>query len=309
MEDKRKNLEGMLKEIQGLKSEKYIGTGEAWNYLKRVRALYENPQRVANAINEFLGSEAPYKATPERILGVCETYHDYIKKKVMKLAPEIHGEATELYSVYNALFDLPQFQPFRDLVYEENMGPFIDSLKFPFSVVNMGFSQGETDSARAEFFFGYGVMAAALRELEDTYSQESLDSVYEDVPVINWDYYTSGDYFKKIESDYRKHIYINEINISDRITRMQRDLVDHRLENRREIITDLIHSEEFKSYEHMVAYVEWRLRMREKRLKELKYMNMPDVVIDDRKKMFEEYVFIRRLVGSDKNFIQRYLKQ
>ena len=50
----KKNLEGKLRAIQDLKSEKYVGTQEAWNYINRVSALYENPKIISEEINREL---------------------------------------------------------------------------------------------------------------------------------------------------------------------------------------------------------------------------------------------------------------
>ena len=77
MADKQK-LEDLLREIQSLKGDKYIGTQEAWRYLKRVTALHDNPIRIALAINHRLrqkrGPQLHYEATPERVVGLGETF-------------------------------------------------------------------------------------------------------------------------------------------------------------------------------------------------------------------------------------------
>lgn len=73
MEEKRKKeLEGMLKAIQDLKEEYYIGTGDAFEYLKRVRNIYERPKKIAELINERLAKESSitYIASPERVVGL-----------------------------------------------------------------------------------------------------------------------------------------------------------------------------------------------------------------------------------------------
>lgn len=53
----------MLRTIQDLKEEYYIGTKVAFNYLKSVRDIYEKPKKVAELINKKLENSGLEKLT------------------------------------------------------------------------------------------------------------------------------------------------------------------------------------------------------------------------------------------------------
>ncbi|MFC1685716.1 hypothetical protein ACFLZZ_01700 [Nanoarchaeota archaeon] len=65
-----KNPKEDLKLVNYLKSQYYMGTGDAWEIIKLVR----NPLTYSNEINKKLG-DVKYKATPERVVGVCKSAH------------------------------------------------------------------------------------------------------------------------------------------------------------------------------------------------------------------------------------------
>jgi len=64
----RKILEQKLAGIKELKTQWYIGTKEAKAYLDAYERIHREPQEIANWINAQLPENAPYKATPERVV-------------------------------------------------------------------------------------------------------------------------------------------------------------------------------------------------------------------------------------------------
>lgn len=52
---KRKKLERMLHAVQDIKSQYYIGTSEAWDFLRSVENIYAIPEQIAQRINSRLG--------------------------------------------------------------------------------------------------------------------------------------------------------------------------------------------------------------------------------------------------------------
>ena len=93
---------------------------------------------------------------------------------------------------------------------------------------------------------------------------------------------------------------------------MERDQVDHRLENRREILADWIHlireNNPKIDYESLLEEVRSRYKMRQDRLKRLRDLNAHDAIISNEIRLVKEYEFINRLIKSEKNFINRFLK-
>ena len=129
---------------------------------------------------------------------------------------------------------------------------------------------------------------------------------------VNWDYVFSLENLRKIERDLKMYIFYIEINIIDRIKLMERDQVDHRLENRREILADWIHlireNNPKIDYESLLEEVRSRYKMRQDRLKRLRDLNAHDAIISNEIRLVKEYEFINRLIKSEKNFINRFLK-
>jgi|SRR3989338_2016435 len=288
-EEKRKNLEGKLKAIQDLKSEHYIGTQASWKYLNRVIALYENPKKVSRAINVRVAEQRTvyYPASPERVLGLL----DFLFLNLLREPKTLED---------SPIFYYHQFLCGNgDKVNLEKLTDFLIPI----------FANVQEPDTSNDVFGNYALV----------YSLENLDCkerkrkfFMRKFTSVNWDYVFSLENLRKIERDLKMYIFYIEINIIDRIKLMERDQVDHRLENRREILADWIHlireNNPKIDYESLLEEVRSRYKMRQDRLKRLRDLNAHDAIISNEIRLVKEYEFINRLIKSEKNFINRFLK-
>ena len=75
---RNQRFEGMLREVQRIKSENYVGTKEAYGVLKQISDAESNPIKTANRINSFVWRvpHYSYPATPERVIGSIDILFD-----------------------------------------------------------------------------------------------------------------------------------------------------------------------------------------------------------------------------------------
>lgn len=140
-------------------------------------------------------------------------------------------------------------------------------------------------------------------------------------------------YLKEIEnlSNYsgsiaKKHreIFFNTLDLCYRIERMLHDQVDNRLERRREIITDFITHHNFNSYSEIVDFFNCYgptsalgVIFSNPEIEEFGISAMEVFScllskkdsIEIRKKKSRIYNFLKRSLFSEKNFIERYLRE
>jgi len=124
MEQPKKYLEGMLRAIQDLKSEKYIGTQVAWDILKANQAVYEMPLQAATEINTRAAlKNGDYKATPRRLNGIL-TLVKLVENITAKIFSQCFNDAIEANT---------QFSSYR-LANNDILFPFyLDYFSFVFS--------------------------------------------------------------------------------------------------------------------------------------------------------------------------------
>ncbi|MEK6873091.1 MAG: hypothetical protein AABW90_03720 [Nanoarchaeota archaeon] len=288
-----KNLECKLRAIQELKREKYIGTKEAWNYLDRVNALYENPKIIANSINENLSrdGEVYYKATPEIIMGF---------ERPLDILP--YGNLSSKDIGYLPLFCYYEYisgnSKNRNLEKIANyLYPIFKDVQRP-DITNS--------------LFGLSAIEYSLDNLN--VHCEKKEKIFKKFVDYDWDYCFSSENLRNIEKELKLEIYFDEVSIVSRIERMERDLVDHRLENRREILCDYLSSlsrfykENELDYASLREILLKRLENREKQLKRLGSIVIADVVKNNQEKLVDETKFLLTAIAPERNFIDKYLK-
>jgi len=310
-----KNLEGKLRAIQDLKREKYVGTQTAWNYIKRVNNLYDNPEKVSKAINERLEEQGTvhYLATPEKIVGLGYYFPRFLVKANFENYDDSKGDTYELTVEDEAddkLGKTPLFSCI-DLITDKrddlNVEKLVDYL-IPLFLDSQSKDMTNENFATKAIQYSdhiYGIDEAVRKE------------VFVKVSSSNWDQLLSVENYRTLESEIKRGIFFDEIKINSRIKLMINDQIDHRLEYRREILTDFIDSminEEFfgdsyeASYDGLRDYNLRYLRESRERLKEFIERNDPKVIIDGEKSIIEKREFLLLIIAPERNFINKYLK-
>ena len=308
----RRDLEGKLLAIQDLKREKYIGTQEAWNYIERVNALYENPVKVADAINEKLEKKGIiyYKATPERIFGLCYTLYDLF---INDLFPDYFNENHPYNDHdYNLISEIRLFD--NDLILSSfNLRPLKRDTKELSDYLTPIFINVQYPDSTNQDFVDSTVQSLLKINISDKLKKAFLQNVNNQ----NWDYLLSKENLRKIERNEKGAIYFHEINIDSRINRFERDLVDYKLENRREVLADWIdmYKEELKAegFEYMIKYLKEQLQRRRETLGTttkftMTKLSVPKSFIDKQISLIRGSEFILRCLSSEKRFVEKYLK-
>ena len=323
---KNKSLEAKLRAIQDLKAERYIGTQQAWEYLNEVEALYVNPIKIADAINERLkkelgSDEIYYPATQERVVGLmAELYSlsdmiddiEYEHRKKMKISPSDEVE------MENNLAQKLGFNDWKDL---ENKNPIMNFYTT--------FSDKKTPLIESTSKFLTTIFYKAQEPNIDnnTFGKLALENAFKDYPLLfpdkaqtfselisriaeenNWDYLLSKENLKEIRLERMNRAIGSNLSLSDRIDKIIRDQIDHRFDIRREIVSDLLTFKEFKSYKEAVDSMQNQLRKWNSRLKIYLKKSAPKIIKESGQKMIRDYKYFLTCLGSEKNFVERYLK-
>lgn len=295
------NLETKLKAIQQLKSEKYVGTSEAWSYLDRVSALYENPPIIAREINNKLIDKIYYPATSEKIIGLC----DFLSNILNDLK---NYSNTENVVNEDEKFDKCPLVDFRSLIFgrNKNRNPMILS-EYLYPI----FNNLQIPDIRNIHFGIYSIKFI----LDETKSNQETRRFFLDKANVDWDFICSQKNLRDMEKESEGTIYLQEMGISKRIERIKRDLVSNKIENRREILTDFIKgsisdaSKTLHNYDYIKELILKKLERRTNLIDRFKKINFaPQQAIDNQERLVKDSEFILDLIESDKNFIKKYLK-
>ncbi|MEK6914873.1 MAG: hypothetical protein AABW83_04445 [Nanoarchaeota archaeon] len=304
-----KNLEGKLRAIQELKSEKYVGTQEAFNYIERISAFYDNPGIISEEINRELAKNGDiiYPATPQIILGLG----DFLEKIVNEYNIEIDDPYLENdYDVENSpIFEYDYLICGGQRLYksqeDRNPGELSKYLIEIFKEVQ------STETSNQGF--GVYVLYYSLEKFGSR--EDKMKSLLNKALSADWDYIFSLENFRNIQKKLKNSIFSEEIRISDRIKRMKRDQVDHRLENRREILTDFIgdfiaYKEEGKdiSYDFLREFAKATLEESKRRYKRFIDLKVSPNMIRDEEDIMEKRNFILTTLAPERNFVNRYLR-
>lgn len=344
--EKYKNLEAKLQAIKDLKAERYIGTQHAWEYLKAISKVYTNPKKVSDTINqslkEKLAREQPYyPATPERVIGLS-----YVVGKLFEELEEDEDERIK--SSYNPktsnkVEDILYLIEFRDLIAQEKGYSDWDELilkEYPLrdiSCQSIFVPHTDTDdTARSRILLGDYEIAALDRlayiflqnqehEMTDElFGNNVLEYIREDYLFIfpeqariiietiasntNFNYIFSKENFKKLRTDAISKCF-SIISISGRIGKVIRDQVENKVEIRREIISDLFFNRGYASYEQALYITKEELKEAKKGLNNLINSNTPEFIIHTVAHMVIIREYIIRCLVSERNFIEKLLRE
>lgn len=311
MEEQRKQkLERMLRAVQDIKTEYYVGTKEAYNTIKKLQEVREGPIKTAGYINRSLNRkfENPsYLATPERvggIEGVLFEAANYASQQFLnneaELCPEYHLQNFDFFKVFRIESDVDD-KPENSAI-----------LLIPY------FIQANKINAEEDSLFGIVFQDYLLKKYKevrwrieekmqpacDTYMLRGLHYLED----TDWNNLLSEQSFNIREREIAKYIMASKISTGKILDRMLNDRIDHRLEYRRQVLCKWLRDCGFKDYEEAFSSNQELLKMREERLQKFTAGNCTKNMIYDVKRLVRISKFLRHLLGSEKNFVKKFLK-
>ncbi len=219
----RKDLEAKLRAIQDLKAERYIGTQQAWKYLRDVGNLYEKPREITDKINkhlqERLGEERIYyPATEERVFRIVK-----ILSKLGRDAitfdfeyPNIDVDYDFEYPNIDVDYNLEDNEEFRTAIknkvekYRKYLEKFSEhplyQLEFTFThediktevmtLIYQIFYETQYEGIN-NLEFGQKALEIAFKDYPLSYKEEVLEKINQDISVLDWDYILSKEALRK----------------------------------------------------------------------------------------------------------------
>jgi len=297
-----KNLKAKLKLIQDFKREKYIGTKNVFNYLKRVDSVDNNLKKIVENINNKSNTEI----TPQILLGFCDNLDSFLDNMFLRICRGLENyEASEEY-FSNEFYKIP-FKNYRDLISrpleDKKIGEISDC--FVDMLNSYDSYEGEKNNK-----LGNHLVEKVLEKF--AFDNQIKEEIYNFSDSADWDFIFSNGNTADIEHRIKKTVYFEEITVGDRLQDMKRDMVESNLENRREILCDWIYktSEENRgdlSYEDLLETISNYYNARSRHHNKLIEKNAPDFLIENSKKLIYEVEYLENALKLDKNFVKRYL--
>lgn len=298
---RKESLERKLREIQDLKKEKYVGTVQAWAHINSLFWISSYPGQISCAINHRLRTQLDrpslrYEATPEKIVGLLNEF-DEIIMDMDDLYPEQH--------VSDIFLGLPLHNSTAGYDYQ---GENIKYLRMETEQIEEG--KKRIKKSLTSIFLEANKQSMNNRQFGELALKFVFDNhlfsnyIANRASKTDWDYVISKNNMSNIMRELRRSSYFSNINLYDRIEKIFRDQVDHRLENRREILTDFLALHGFSSFEQALSSIEYGIGERKKL-----YEDEEDSIFINTQKNYLKYDrFIRHTLVSDRNFVKRYLK-
>lgn len=311
----RTKLEGLLKAMQDIKTDYYVGTQEAYRAVKKISSeIYENPERTAIMINHALKQKfvnPSYEATPERVYGTFDVLNDAIL-----YADEPHYDEPDETTLLLTNDYYEMMENIRDLNTFDKDNPFkmqpsdLSRIFTPYFVSanekrmdnNEEFGEGVIDCL-GENFYEYSDNVNP-RFARDYISWVSRFLTY--LGSVNWEGELSKESFNRRLNRHRGIILNEDLDLERIVDRLVNDRYDHRLEYRRQVLCYWL--EDWDDYEEVVKTTEYMIKSRVARYKKLESLNAPLFIIEKERKMIQSAKFVRHLLGSERNFVKRYLE-
>jgi len=307
----KKELEILLRTVNDIKGEHYVGTKDAYCAIKELQACRTNPILTADYINRALKKRfenLTYIATPERVGGI-----EHLTREARNCAsepfrfedPEAGTEAilecdSKGYRIFSLALDVH--------------GKPKDSarLLYPY------FSLANNNRVTNDDTFGRNFPYYAVREYVKTRKdikeemQESCDKwicgalVY--LEVADFATELSKPAFNCRETENARGIMMSKLSTRDIIERIVNDRIEDRLEYRRQVLCKWLNDCRFQTYEQALDLASQQLEMRKTRFENLALMNAPRNIITSSEISVRTSTFLKQVLESEKNFVNRFLR-
>jgi len=308
---RKEELEILLRTVNDIKGEHYVGTKDAYDAIKELQACRVNPVLTAGYINKALKKrfENPtYIATPERLGGIQHVLREaksYASEPFRFEDPEVGTEAVlECNSKGYKVFSL-------DL--EVHAKPK-DSAKLLYPYFSLANNNRVSNDDTFGRNFPYYAMREYVRTRKDIQEemQESCDKWMSMalVSLERADFATelSRPAFNSRETENARGIMMSKLSTRDIIERIVNDRIDDRLEYRRQVLCKWLNDCRFQNYEQALDLASEQLEMRKTRFEKLVEMNAPTNIIKSSEVSVRTSTFLKQLLESEKNFVNRFLR-
>jgi len=315
-------LEKMLKIIKEMKERDYIGTKEAFNIIKEIECINSNPGEISREINEGIRDLLlTYPATPEKVYGLERAIHfsavdiahidpedeDFFEKVdkspdfyLWLSAEKLKTPLSEVFEIFNG----------DDIFSEKSRGNARNFIPF-FRKANeyrTSSDQGLKKVVLEVFNAAYENIRPHINSDETEPSCDYFMSAFQDsLESINWDEQLSRTTFLK---DQTKAVLETSSNISTQnmFARLTRDRVLNRQEYRRMLLCKVILASEKENFEELIDKYGNLLQKGIERLKVLKGLDPPYLVLRKERNLIRYRTFISNLIRQEENFIRRFLR-
>ena len=311
----------MLEDIAEIKSQYYVGTGEAFKLIKGIQKMHAQPIEISNLINQEVAKKysLSYKATPERIVGLEEGLQLCGSEAEFNL--ELTDEEYSLFRDYKALL----LGKVDSLLEDFETSPFMGDAKksargfYPL-FLNANKNLLSSDQDFGELVLKYipfkanrnltekGNLTVKFDKTTKTYFGAWLISFMIGIQSLDWNKILSGQNLIENERDYKETLISTELSNLDIVQRLIRDKLDHRWEYRRSVACKWLSSAKIKTYDDAILGIEQKIASRVEQNERLKAIHAPNMILDNSNNLVAESRFIRHVLGSDRNFFQRYLR-
>jgi len=329
-----KDLERRLGVIQELKSRYYIGTQEAFSYVRDIADVYSRPERTSALVNEALRESASYRPTPERLNGIAslnvpskinlngdeipEACDDLDYRVIMHLVDDFdlekalvsgkEGRLSDFYLcddlLHTALFlstwnrssyeQLRDVSLYSDLFRKANNKGVTNNLEFG-SFISDEIITGLTFHPPKLNPDGDGANYFAQIDI----AEKSLSS-------IDWASQFSRENFEASRRKVAREQTLENLNASLVMKRLKRDQVDNRWEHLRGMLS--LYVEGFNSFDEVLEVTKSRRKFIKTELKRLILSSAPSREIEYRQAALEAKEELVKVISRERNWIDRYLK-
>jgi hypothetical protein len=317
---KSEKIKELFKIVQEIKKDRYVGTKEAFEFIKEIERINNNPKKLALEINDNLAKkEIPiyYKATPENVVGLGT----YVQKVIRKIKVD-----------------------FKDLDFNDDDDEKRDSKKeeIPLSDFSWNLYQKEKEKSSKSSYNDLKNCFINLFERSQKkgmdnkrFASESIEEILEDYPISylnkmryfemtdeqNWEeLFGKENYLNYLQDEKQNSLCVN-LYISKRINRLFRDQVSNKSKYQRELVNDFINehltSEESEklSYESLRKHIKKTINNGKRLLKKLDSLNSQTYLQDIKNRKEEQQnslnrrTYLLNILGREKNFVERKIKE
>ncbi|GEM_PF-6708970 len=288
----KQNLKSKLLKIQKVKSELlYLGTKDAWQYLKEVELVEKKPQELSDRINSRLSQTNMYQASPERLEAISSVFvrgyqveHDFYDS-----IPE------EQEAAYKNLFNV--CMEFSTLQYNDEKNPksmlWEDNMIRSLAVI---FEQANKYGVKTDKRFFNFLKEQYIPSLMPSLSIPNLFKIQSDIGEF-FSFKKNHDDFKSFQIDFDSNWLLTAAKI---VSNLQRDHLDHRWEYRKQIL-DLIVPQRIKYCDANADSVEIYSSFIANQERFLSVCISIDEVFTEK--------FVRLLFGAEKSYVMKLIRE
>lgn len=308
----KQELEEMLRAVQDLKSEHYVGTQEAYNTIKAMYRMRVFPDEVARIINEQLPNrlgqrEITYPATGERVSGLADILL-YAYKSAGEDFKDLDDDNPEIYLTENFPGVLSHY--YAEYTSQDKPKDLADSFLGFFAYANINTTNNDDVfgvDVEKYIRIGYNSVRNKIENPMIDNCDEFVDNILRNIRNDAWDYELSKKARFKRETIERRNIFSGYLLRDKIVERLINDKYDQRFEYRRQVLCHWLNSQKPFNYKSAIKLANKQLSNARRILEKLRG-KAPEVIQRNQENLVQSAEFVRHVLGSEKNFIEKYLR-